>query len=100
MIVVHGVGPAYWGIERELSDTALLTRAWLVQDLPPFRRSTHGYRIRFWRDHALHFGLCRYAEDPHKRLRYHPHDIGRWGRDQEADEDGAAQPVEAGSAES
>ena len=74
MIVVHSVGPyrgieVYWGIEHDIpvTDVKHVSYAWLVEDLPPFRRSKWGARLRLG-IRALHFGRCIRGEDPHRRL--------------------------------
>ena len=66
MIVVHSA-EFYWGVEEDLTDERLVTRAWLVEDLEPFRRSLWGIRIRVGR-RAFHFGRCERSEDPRRRM--------------------------------
>lgn len=73
MIQVHSIGPyrgfeMYWGVEYDIpvTDVKHVSHAWLIEDLPPFRRSTWGCRIRFG-SRALHLGRCERGEDPHRR---------------------------------
>jgi hypothetical protein len=88
MIRIHGIGRLYWGIERELVDKRWVTPAWLVEDSPPYRRSSHGCRIRFAPDQALHLGLCHRSLAPHKEMpQYSPTQIGKWGKDGVSAED-------------
>jgi hypothetical protein len=61
MIVVHSLGPIYWGVERNPADRRVLTRAWLVEDQVPWRKSIAAFRIRVWR-YAVHLGICRRLE--------------------------------------
>ena len=46
MIVVHGYGPFYWGVEHDPIDRRVLTRAWLVEDQEPWRKSIAAFRVR------------------------------------------------------
>lgn len=65
MIQVHGMGPLYWGVEHDSvhPNRRVIARAFLVESLPPWRRSTHAVRLRLGK-RELHIGLCKPGEDP------------------------------------
>ena len=87
MIVVRGRPPFYWGIERDarIGNPRLIDGAWMVEALPPWRKSTRAVRIRIPGDRALHLGLCRIM-DPDDPLRGSEEldatvtDISKWRR--------------------
>lgn len=96
MIVVHGVGPVYWGTEypldtavgelrrEELPDQRFLTTSWLVEDSAPYRRSIWAFRVKLrpWR--AFHLGICKKASEPPHRVmvQFSPTEIGSWGQEE------------------
>src|SRR5262245_9100310 len=91
MMLVHAI-PVYWGIETQPADRTLVTRATLHEVLPPYRLSTHAFRVRISPWHWLHLGTYRFDQDAVGRygLEALPEDIRRWrGRVQTEDGDTA-----------
>jgi len=85
LIVVHGVGPVYWGVEREArADPKVVSTAWLLEIEPPYRESYSAIRVRFG-DRAVHLGLCKKNKDTTgidmigRTLDLEASDIAKWG---------------------
>ena len=86
MIVVRGFGPVYWGVEGDArNDPKVVSRAWLVEIEPPFRKSIVAMRVR-WKDYALHLGLCTRVKEAKesvdmigRNLDVAPDEIRTWG---------------------
>jgi len=80
---VRGLGPVYWGVEREYSGPAS-SYAWVVETTPPYRKSWWGHVFAV-RHLALHFGLCVRETDPKEIARWEgegldvpPEEIAAW----------------------
>ena len=84
----------YWGWEYDIPayDHKYVSYAWLIEDLPPYRRSKWGARLHAG-SRALHFGICTRAEDPHRRLPEIPvRDISTWRGPHAVEEEVGADP--------
>ena len=86
MIVVHSVGPYLgiemcWGVDYEAPyyDPKHVSWGWLIEDLPPFRKSRWGFRFRVG-SKALHVGRCDRGEDPHRHDVATIDEISEWRR--------------------
>lgn len=82
-IKVRGIGPVYWGLEREYYGPRS-SYAWVVETTPPYRKSTWGHLFG-WRGKAVHFGLCIRETDPKEIARWEgagldvsPDEISEW----------------------
>jgi hypothetical protein len=64
VIRVRGLGPLYWGIEKDSTsaDKRFFTYAFLQETNPPWRQGD-GRRLRLGRK-EFHFGTCKKGTDP------------------------------------
>lgn len=83
-IRVRGIGPVYWGIDREYSDQKRSSYAWVVETTPPYRKSKWGHLFAA-SHYAFHFGICTREKDPKEIARWEgegidvtPEEIAEW----------------------
>ena len=107
MIRIRGIKPIYWGVEKRNPerlvpfDERRITRAWMVEDRLPWRKSVWGFRFRIG-PYGMHLGLCRTQrpeERPWHGYYYSPNAIGQFrrvGEDEDAEEMGAEEVIPGG----
>lgn len=83
-IRVRGIGPIYWGLDRDHTGSRSSSYAWVVETTPPYRKSTWGHLFAIGR-YALHFGFCVRETDPKEIARWEgeglgvtPEEIAEW----------------------
>lgn len=82
-IRVRGVGPIYFGYDREHQGKRS-SYAWVIETTPPYRKSKWGHLFAY-KNHAIHFGVCAKEKDPKEIARWEgegldvtPEDIAEW----------------------